>query len=116
MGNKVVDRPKCGFKCLECTEPDCTYSGDYVSEMEKRAAALQDRRARWYRVPWAELQKREKQNTLKKKKREAKKMKSTEEKTIDLSIAEAEKLASMGYILVINDGNILEVIHEVSNG
>ncbi len=105
---KIEERPNCRFRCSECKEPDCTYDGDYVSKTEERLAARQDRRALWYRRSWASIDHHKNDKV-----RKEQKMKATDHNTIDISIAEAEALYDMGYKLVIEDGEVQEIVHDI---
>lgn len=110
MNRKVKERPNCCFHCSTCKEPDCTYDGDYVSKTEERAAARQDRRALWYRRSWVDIEHENKAHVRKERK---KFMRATDHNTIDLSISEAETLHEMGFKIVVENGEVQEIIHEI---
>lgn len=107
--------PACKFKCFECTAPDCTYNGDYITLKEKRAAEKQDKRANWYKKTWYQIR-HEKYDKARKAEaryqKKAERMNRTENGNIDLSITEAYKFLAMGYILVIENGEITEIHKE----
>jgi len=113
MGKEEL--PSCRFRCWNCPNPDCTYDGDYVTSKEKAASTKQDMRARWYRKTWKQI-KHEKNDKERKAiiryAEKAERMNRTENGNIDLSITEAYKFLAMGYILVIENGEITEIHKE----
>ncbi len=113
--HKIAEMPSCCFRCSVCSEPDCVYDGDYVTTKEIRAASKRDSLAIWYGKSWREIESQNKENIRAIKERARKKvekMNRTETGNIDLSIVEAYKFMTMGYILVIENGEIKEVRKE----